>query len=191
MIVEVIKDMSQFFIIFFFTLIAFAHMFYIFFLNIYDPKQPPKLDPTSGDEVENILGNPFDAVIKVYLMGLGDTSIISDFDTSIQYYVANLLYVLATVLVVIVLLNLLIAIVGETFGRVRDSRNVFMYKDMVSLIVENQFLVSNISKDKMNGGRYLLLVEKDDIVQSPDMVIENRFAEINSQFKSLQTKLNL
>ena len=54
----------------------------------------------------------------------------------------TLFLILCTLFMVVVLLNLLIAIVGETFGRVQESRENKMYQDLVQLIVENQFLVS-------------------------------------------------
>jgi hypothetical protein len=47
------------------------------------------------------------------------------------------IFILATLFVLIVLLNMLISIVADTFERVnKDSANM-MYKDMVGLIVEN------------------------------------------------------
>lgn len=46
----------------------------------------------------------------------------------------------ATLILIVVLLNLLISIVGSTFGRVYENKAVMMYKDMVDLIVENSFL---------------------------------------------------
>ena len=40
----------------------------------------------------------------------------------------------------IVLLNLLIAIVNDTFDRIKGNYNVIMYKDMLELMYENEFL---------------------------------------------------
>ena len=68
MIVEVIKDMSQFLIIFLSTLVAFAHVFFIFFKNFaYDD---PKAEITS-----NPLANPMSALLWTYSMCIGDSSI--------------------------------------------------------------------------------------------------------------------
>ena len=65
-----------------------------------------------------------------------------------------------------------------------------MYKDLVNLIVENQFLVSKKDNEVMNGGKFLILVETDDIQQNPDQIMEDRFAKVDQQFKALQLKLN-
>ena len=46
-------------------------------------------------------------------------------------------FIMQTLIIIIVLLNLLISIVGDTFGRVNDSKGNMMYQDMVDLIVEN------------------------------------------------------
>ena len=51
-----------------------------------------------------------------------------------------------------------------------------MYKDLVNLIVENQFLVTKRDNEIINGGKFLILVETDDIQQNPDQIMEDRFA---------------
>ena len=64
-----------------------------------------------------------------------------------------------------------------------------MYRDLVGLIVENMFLLSEKDNNLMNGGRYLILVEKDEIQSSADQIMEDRFTLINQEFKSLQAKV--
>ena len=44
---------------------------------------------------------------------------------------------MASLFVIIVMLNLLISIVGDTFGRVVENRDRIIYQDMVDVIVEN------------------------------------------------------
>ena len=64
-----------------------------------------------------------------------------------------------------------------------------MYRDLVGLIVENMFLLTEKDNNLMNGGRYLILVEKDEIQSSVDQIMEDRFTLINQEFKSLQAKV--
>jgi len=107
MIVEVINDMGQFFFIFLITVITFAHTFYIYF-GAY---KPDNKDGTPGDA--DYLPSFWSAIEYSYRVALGD------FDTDNLFsYTAWILFIMATLFVQIMFLNLLVAIVGETFGRV-------------------------------------------------------------------------
>lgn len=69
---------------------------------------------------------------------------LGDFDTDLfgDYYfqISWLFFVLATFLLQIVLINLLISIVADTFSNIKSNYNVIMYKDMLHMIIENRFL---------------------------------------------------
>jgi len=78
----------------------------------------------------------------------------------------------------IVMLNLLISIVGDTFGRVNDNRDRMVYQDMVDVIVENQFLISKTKQATLNSGRYLMLVVPEDNIQDEDEQIIMNFNSI-------------
>ena len=86
MIVEVIKDMSAFIVIFWFTLAAFGHMFYIFFKNL----------TFDGDTVtkQNPFENPMAALISVYYTAVGDTSLIDYLDDGNGSFVGHFLCIL-------------------------------------------------------------------------------------------------
>jgi len=107
MIITVIISMGQFFFIFTITIITFAHTFYIYFggLEVPDPNNAAIMDP--------YMPNIFNAITYTYRIALGD------FDTGNLYAVpAWIFFIMATLFVQIVFLNLLISIVGETFSRV-------------------------------------------------------------------------
>jgi hypothetical protein len=96
------------------------------------------VDPMTGEfATEPYLGDFFTALTYSYRIALGD------FDTDNLFApMAWAFFVMATLFVQIVFLNLLISIVGETFGRVQEDKANMMYQDMVDLIVENQFLIT-------------------------------------------------
>lgn len=52
-------------------------------------------------------------------------------------------FVVATMFLTIVMLNLLIAVISGTYERVRDTSVSQMYKTMADLVSENEFLVPN------------------------------------------------
>jgi hypothetical protein len=65
---------------------------------------------------------------------------------------------IAIILQFIILLNLLISIVSDTFGRIKSNYTIIMYKDMLHLINENSFLYFG-SRSKKLTGKYLYLGE--------------------------------
>jgi len=71
-------------------------------------------------------------------------------DTNIQ--VAWIFFILGTFYMNIMLLNLLISIVSDTFARIKESYDVIMYKDMLEVINENRFFYwgdeSNFTKEQ-------------------------------------------
>jgi hypothetical protein len=79
-----------------------------------------------------------ESIAYVYKIALGDfdTDIYGDYYHEISWF----FFVVATFFLQIVLINLLISIVADTFQRIKGNYNVIMYKDMLHMIIENRFL---------------------------------------------------
>ena len=58
-----------------------------------------------------------------------------------QPVIAWFYFILETLIVLIVLLNLLISIVGDSFKKVNENQKYIMFLDIVEMIVENGFLL--------------------------------------------------
>lgn len=99
MLVEVIKDIKYFIFIFALTIVSFAHAWFVFLKN--------------GSDNTGI--NTFSlALAQVYRLALGDFNIISEFgDYKIE--ISWTFFVLSSLMLQIVLINLLISIVSDTF----------------------------------------------------------------------------
>mmetsp|Transcript_23091 Transcript_23091/g.22502 ORF Transcript_23091/g.22502 Transcript_23091/m.22502 type:complete len:93 (+) Transcript_23091:1360-1638(+) len=76
------------------------------------------------------------AVIYAYLLPLGeyDFDAFSDINIEISWFI----FFLGTFIMNIMLLNLLISIISDTFARIKESYDVIMYKDMLGVINENR-----------------------------------------------------
>mmetsp|Transcript_20660 Transcript_20660/g.19667 ORF Transcript_20660/g.19667 Transcript_20660/m.19667 type:complete len:226 (+) Transcript_20660:874-1551(+) len=145
MITEVIKDMGQFFFILSIAIIAFGHTFYIYFKNHNvvsetliindDGTETIVRTQDSISEFDNFLY----ALLYSYLLSIGEfgTDNFPIFGETAAWF----FFILSSLFVLIVMLNLLISIVSETFARVNGDKERIMYQDMVDLIVENQFLI--------------------------------------------------
>jgi hypothetical protein len=92
---------------------------------------------------------------------------------------------LATFALQIVLINLLISIVADTFQRIKSNYNVIMYKDMLHMIIENRFLaVGHLSEGLSH--KYLLMALPIDSANSKEDTKPIIFRN-NSQHQMLNT----
>jgi hypothetical protein len=103
MIIEVVSDMRIFFAVFFVTVAAFGHCFFILALN--------------NDDANNVfIKGSTDALTFTYRMALGDFA--TDQFGNADLWLVWTMFLMATVFLLIVMLNLLIAIISDTFERV-------------------------------------------------------------------------
>ena len=86
-----------------------------------------------------------------------------------------LLFLLVTVFVMIILLNLLIAIISDSYANVAAAAEQAKYQERASMIAENNYLIpegQKISYAKQNG---LIIIatdlDKEDIPQGKDLII--------------------
>ncbi len=113
MIEAVISDMKDFLAVFFITILGFSQAMYIISNSNIDYSLPE--EERSGMFIESVTNS----VTFSYLMSLGD------FDTSelgVTYrWMAIIFFVMATLFLTIMMLNLLVAVISGTYERVRDT----------------------------------------------------------------------
>jgi hypothetical protein len=143
MIIEIIKDMQFFVGVLMIATIAFGNAFYILGRN------------SSGDNLagENII----DAFIFSYKMGLGD--FITDGFGTRDEEILWIFFLLNSLIILIVLLNLVIAIMGDTFDRVQETQENSMLKELTNMIRENEFLFSRSRAFKK--AKYIVVIEPE------------------------------
>lgn len=107
MITEIIKDIQVFIVMFVISLAAFANV--IFILN---------LNRAAGDSLyEPLIGvAPIDAMIHAYLTGLGDFN--DQNYSSENATVVWVMFIVATLIVQLIFMNMLIAIMQASFSRI-------------------------------------------------------------------------
>ncbi|CDW83593.1 UNKNOWN [Stylonychia lemnae] len=167
MIFEVVSDMRYFFIVLLVTIIAFGDSFL-------------KIANANPDQEKRFTSGFIDSIIYTYKMILGD------FDTDefgdVAPALMMILFLLCTVFNMIVMLNLLIAIISESFARVTGMSDQAVYQEMASMISENSYLVPDLRmKTYCAQHKYILLVNNletmEDSVNEQEMLknLENRF----------------
>ncbi len=111
LIIIVIGDMSTFMVVMLFTIIAFSDSL----LTISNGNHPD----------EQFVFSYHDSIIYTYRIILGDFDV-SQF-TGYAAFLIYTLFILCTVFNTIVMLNLLIAIISETFEKVKANESNAMY----------------------------------------------------------------
>jgi len=107
MIVEMIKDIRVFLLIFFIGIFAFANFYFI-------------MDKGNKEKVIGFDNASYmDAVIYTYMQSLGELGY-DNFEGSSHASLYWGIFFISTVLLTITLLNLLIAIMGDTYDRVQE-----------------------------------------------------------------------
>jgi len=105
LIFDVISDMSTFLVVLLITILAFSDTL----LTISN----------GNEEHEKFITSFFDSIIYVYRIILGDFNVNEFGEVAVP--LCYLLFILCTIFNTIVMLNLLIAIIGETFSIVKAN----------------------------------------------------------------------
>lgn len=140
----------------------------------------------------------------------GYRMILGDFDTSefgdVAVPLAWIFFMLCTILDMIVMLNLLIAIISDTYAKVASNAEQAAYQEMAKLIDENMYLVPRQEKETYaNQNQYILVVENlekieysndDPVVQKIEKALSKvqeeltiETSKINKNMKSLDSTL--
>ena len=143
MVEAIIVDMRYFVLALLMAIIAFANTFFILGRNSDGSN-------FAGDTV-------FLAFIFSYKMGLGDFDT-DGFGTDDEILIW-ILWFLNTLSIAIIMLNLVIAIMGDIFGRVQETRKATMLQEFTSIMRENDFLFDRNSIFKKV--KYIVIIDPE------------------------------
>lgn len=154
MIIDITMEIKWFLMVMLLAILGFGNSFFIISKNLKD---------------EELLGffvgpNFMTAFLYSYKNSLGDFNF-----KGYEYrdvIMVHLLWFFHTWLTLIILLNLLIAIMGDTYARVKENEQNNMLKEFCEMITENEMLFkrSRLFKDK----KYIFVVEKEKFEKEDD-----------------------
>ena len=119
MIVEVFSDIMPFLLAFFVVIIAFSDAFYS--------------QSNSRKKDERYLPDFFTSMVNTYQIALGEFTMMDDFKDDISAWV---LFLLCTIFNLIVMLNLLIAIISDSYERVNTTKEKVAMKELANLVLD-------------------------------------------------------
>lgn len=132
LITSTVSDVKIFFIMIMIILAAFANFFYI--INFNSSANSSNDFESDFTYVPSNLGMPiFDAIMTMYLLALGEFNL-DGFTQGPNVIIAWVFFLMATFIVLIVFMNMLITIVGETFGRVESLKDELSLSEQLKLI---------------------------------------------------------
>eukprot|EP00347_Sterkiella_histriomuscorum_P011114 403373706 len=148
LILTVMNDMKHFLLVLLFSILAFSDSF----LN---------LSHFNEDEEQQFVGSFGDSFLYTYQIVLSGLNLEQTGKVNVGFVL--LLQILCTLFGLIVLLNLLIAIISETFEKVSGYSAKATYQEKAALIHENSFLIPyKIKQLYAKQNKFLLLVEELD-----------------------------
>ena len=158
---EVIKDMQVFFIILFYSTLAFS---FILYLN--NPKYT------------------FSKYVTVsYRLDLGDFE--NDYEGMFDW----IIFFLATVINPLIMLNLLISIMSDTYSKVQETNDIANYQELTEMIIEIEKLMFWKRDSTLN--HYLQQCDYLKGKEQSENTIMDKIKSMKSQLNSIQTEVHL
>ena len=159
----------------FLIICSFANFFYVVDRNMKTTGQGRYYDQYTSDEVNDIDHSIVDVIISIYMMGA-----LGDFDSTIyrvgyDRYFAFFMFVLATFIISVVFMNMLIAIMGDTFGQVLEVAEESGLREQVVLIADHAWLLD--LKKIFKGQKYIILVKPSTSSQESDNAVVDQCKE--------------
>jgi hypothetical protein len=146
MIIEISKDMVPFLVIIFVLLTGFTNSFFIIASNTKDP------------EAERFTGANFGlALTYTWRQGLGAFEI-DQFEFNNHEELVYFIWLGCTFLVLIVLLNLLIAVLSDSFDKIMETLENNLLKELAIMMKDNEILLNKESIFK--NVKYLIVIER-------------------------------
>ncbi|XP_078037386.1 transient receptor potential cation channel subfamily V member nanchung [Augochlora pura] len=116
----IMGDLLRFVSIYLVFVMGFSQAYYIIFLSFDNPNTPEGVD----DSMNNPMPSPMESVMAMFLMSMtnfGDYY--SAFERTEHEIEAKFLFVLYMAIVAILLVNMLIAMMGNTYQKIAETRN--------------------------------------------------------------------
>lgn len=116
----IMGDLLRFVSIYLVFVMGFSQAYYIIFLSFDNPNTPEGVD----DSVSNPMPSPMESIMAMFLMSMtnfGDYYVA--FERTAHDLEAKMLFVLYMGIVAILLVNMLIAMMGNTYQKIAETRN--------------------------------------------------------------------
>ncbi|XP_063834932.1 transient receptor potential cation channel subfamily V member 5 [Ostrinia nubilalis] len=175
----VMGDLLRFVCIYLVFVMGFSQAYYVIFLSFDNPNTPEGVD----DSVSNPMPSPMESIMAMFLMSLTSFSdYYGAFERTDHEIEAKLLFVIYMIIVAILLVNMLIAMMGNTYQKIAETRNEWQRQwARIVLVVERGVPPAQRHKQQLvysqpmaNGKRALVLRinQKDEDKEEMKEILE-------------------
>ena len=121
------------------------------------------------------------AFIYTYRLAMGDFSLdsLDSFEDNFEKYFMWIVFLISSLFLVIVLLNLLIAIMGMTFSDVQAKISNLQIREKVLLISENESLFNR--NQVFAKSQYLIIIKEGKLESSQAETVENQITGLKQE----------
>lgn len=154
MIKEIIFDIIPFMIFLVICIAMFSNTVLMF-------DQSRKLQDNDAVITDEVFGIPWiDAFVRSYLIGLGEFAM-DNFNEGNDGWLIWIFFLLSTFVTQLVFMNLLIAIMGDTFDRVQEVKIQAAAKEKIAMITDFVWVLD--LQEEFKDSKYVLVVEQCSI----------------------------
>lgn len=169
---EVIKDMKSFLIILTYSTYSFALIYFIMVNNIMRYRDPENYDPKGFSEY----------VANAYLLNLGN------FSTDNYEAFEWLIFFLASVINPLIMLNLLISIMGDTFGRVKEEQSIADMKELTEMVLEGEYI---LFCKRSKSTKSFVQICKEEELTNVDLDIDTRLTKLKEKIAIIEENVEV
>ncbi|ERL84850.1 hypothetical protein D910_02274 [Dendroctonus ponderosae] len=165
----VLGDLLRFATIYMVFVMGFSQAYYIIFLSFDNPLTPEDVD----DSATNPMSTPSESIMAMFLMSMTN---FGDYYTAFarteHEYEAKILFVIFMAIVAILLINMLIAMMGNTYQKIAETRNEWQRQwARIVLVVERgvsppeRLKQLNVYSQPMSDGKRALVLRLNQSVR--------------------------
>ena len=185
LIMETLADIGAFLLILVLALLTFGIPMYMLDLNRSDIDDNHVIDPVFGFWGMN-------ALLNQYFLSLGEFSF-DNFADNPQSGICYFFFLLSTFLTQITMLNMLIAIMGDTYSRIMENKDVNGTMTKLELMADAIHAIKT-ETDGKDDNRFLFVVKPDENANDEDGDWSGAIAQLSrtvqGQVGKLGAKLN-
>ncbi|CDW84626.1 UNKNOWN [Stylonychia lemnae] len=166
MVIEIIKGMKSFFILLIYSMLALA-----------------LIQITLSHEESQSASDYLDNIILYYRLSMGEW----EFDSFSEAWIL-IVFIFSTLLFPLILMNLLIALMGDTYSRVQDGIIPYDYALKAQLLWELESLM--LWKRNQGSSKYMIVYRKKDIEDNASNIQEGQLRQIKSLCLHIAAKVH-
>lgn len=166
---EVFSDMTSFIILLTYSTYSFALIYFIMINNINAEQNAAEPKPFS------------EFIAEAYLLNLGD------FDTTGYGAFEWMIFFFASVINPLIMLNLLISLMGETYGRVKEEQEIADMKELAQMVIEGEYLL--YCKRKSQDNKFIHICAEEEVTAAVSTPMD-RVDKLKRRIKAIQLNMN-